>query len=164
MTFHFSVSVVLFLCFRGFALVGPFVVMIYQMLKRDFLIFFVIYMIFVIGFSQGEWLKVISLIYVVLTFDWSQHSAVKPEVALRIFLQSKKLAFKQLQVLLILSFYCNCCLRTEMCMCMQLRQLHEVIGIIRNSDLLANKNKNHKHKAESKLNSTCEMTASNFCW
>ena len=70
--------------------------MIYQMLKRDFLIFFVIYMIFVIGFSQGEWLKVISLIYVVLTFDWSQHSEVKPEVALQILLQSKKLAFKQL--------------------------------------------------------------------
>ena len=145
MTFHSPVSAVSFLCFRGFALVGPFVVMIYQMLKRDFLIFFVIYMIFVIGFSQGEWLKVlklkkslksewlkvISLIYVVLTLDWSQHSEVKPEVALRIFLQSKQLAFKQLQVLSILSFYCNCCLRTEMCM--QLRQLHEVIGIILNS-------------------------------
>ena len=43
------------LCFRGFALVGPFVVMIYQMLKKDFLIFFVIYLIFVIGFSQGKW-------------------------------------------------------------------------------------------------------------
>lgn len=41
---------------RGFALVGPFVVMIYQMLKRDFLIFFVIYMIFVIGFSQAMFL------------------------------------------------------------------------------------------------------------
>ena len=41
------------LCFRGFALVGPFVVMIYQMLRRDFIIFFIIYMIFVIGFSQG---------------------------------------------------------------------------------------------------------------
>lgn len=40
--------------FRGFALVGPFVVMIYKMLKKDFLIFFVIYMIFVIGFSQGK--------------------------------------------------------------------------------------------------------------
>ncbi|XP_068746067.1 transient receptor potential cation channel subfamily V member 5-like [Montipora capricornis] len=43
---------------RGFALVGPFVVMIYQMLKRDFLIFFVIYMIFVIGFSQAMFLVV----------------------------------------------------------------------------------------------------------
>ncbi|XP_078357292.1 uncharacterized protein LOC144642181 [Oculina patagonica] len=41
---------------RGFALVGPFVVMIYQMLKKDFLIFFVIYMIFVIGFSQAMFL------------------------------------------------------------------------------------------------------------
>ena len=30
-------------------------VMIYQMLKKDFLIFFVIYLIFVIGFSQGKW-------------------------------------------------------------------------------------------------------------
>ena len=29
--------------------------MIYQMLKKDFLIFFVIYLIFVIGFSQGKW-------------------------------------------------------------------------------------------------------------
>ena len=29
-------------------------VMIYQMLRRDFIIFFIIYMIFVIGFSQGE--------------------------------------------------------------------------------------------------------------
>jgi len=41
---------------RGFALVGPFVVMIYQMLKKDFLIFFVIYLIFVIGFSQAMFL------------------------------------------------------------------------------------------------------------
>ena len=52
----------LILCFRGFALVGPFVVMIYQMLRRDFIIFFIIYMIFVIGFSQGgEDLLVMSL-------------------------------------------------------------------------------------------------------
>jgi len=58
MTFQFPMSVFVLLCFRGFALVGPFVVMIYQMLKRDFLIFFVIYMIFVIGFSQGEYRKV----------------------------------------------------------------------------------------------------------
>ena len=43
--------------FRGFALVGPFVEMIYRMLKRDFLIFFIIYMIFVIGFSQGNYLS-----------------------------------------------------------------------------------------------------------
>ncbi|XP_029197180.2 transient receptor potential cation channel subfamily V member 6-like isoform X2 [Acropora millepora] len=43
---------------RGFALVGPFVVMIYKMLKKDFLIFFVIYMIFVIGFSQAMFLVV----------------------------------------------------------------------------------------------------------
>lgn len=41
---------------RGFALVGPFVVMIYQMLRRDFIIFFIIYMIFVIGFSQAMFL------------------------------------------------------------------------------------------------------------
>ena len=58
MTFLFLISADVFLCFRGFALVGPFVVMIYQMLKRDFLIFFVIYMIFVIGFSQGEYRKI----------------------------------------------------------------------------------------------------------
>ena len=37
-------------------------VMIYQMLRRDFIIFFIIYMIFVIGFSQGrEDLLVMSL-------------------------------------------------------------------------------------------------------
>ncbi|KAK2572384.1 Transient receptor potential cation channel subfamily V member 6 [Acropora cervicornis] len=38
--------------------IGPFVVMIYKMLKKDFLIFFVIYMIFVIGFSQAMFLVV----------------------------------------------------------------------------------------------------------
>ena len=61
MTFQIRMSAFVLLCFRGFALVGPFVVMIYQMLKRDFLIFFVIYMIFVIGFSQGKYHKVIKI-------------------------------------------------------------------------------------------------------
>jgi len=41
----------LFFC-RGFKIVGPFVVMIYKMLKGDLLRFFTIYLIFMIGFSQ----------------------------------------------------------------------------------------------------------------
>ncbi|XP_048584484.1 transient receptor potential cation channel subfamily V member 6 [Nematostella vectensis] len=43
---------------KGFQLTGPYVVMIYQMLKRDFIIFFIIYGIFVIGFSQAMFLAV----------------------------------------------------------------------------------------------------------
>ena len=81
MTFQFPISAVKFLCFRGFALVGPFVVMIYQMLKRDFLIFFVIYMIFVIGFSQGEYRKVM---FVCLMLD----NETKPAKALQNVLKS----------------------------------------------------------------------------
>ncbi|XP_076454836.1 transient receptor potential cation channel subfamily V member 5-like [Babylonia areolata] len=42
----------LFFC-RGFRIVGPFVVMIYSMIKGDLLRFFIIYSIFVIGFSQA---------------------------------------------------------------------------------------------------------------
>lgn len=41
----------LFFC-RGFRNVGPFVVMIYKMIRTDLLRFMVIYFIFVIGFSQ----------------------------------------------------------------------------------------------------------------
>ncbi|KAK3698098.1 hypothetical protein QZH41_017531, partial [Actinostola sp. cb2023] len=47
---------------KGFSLTGPYVVMIYQMLKKDFIIFFIIYMVFVIGFSQAMFL--VSLGYV----------------------------------------------------------------------------------------------------
>ncbi|XP_066276923.1 transient receptor potential cation channel subfamily V member 5-like isoform X2 [Branchiostoma lanceolatum] len=38
--------------FRGFKLVGPFVVMIYKMLKGDILRFLIIYAVFVLAFSQ----------------------------------------------------------------------------------------------------------------
>ena len=33
---------------------GPFVVMIYDMIKGDLLRFFIIYAVFVVGFSQGK--------------------------------------------------------------------------------------------------------------
>jgi len=39
---------------RGFKTVGPFVVMIYRMVMGDLLRFVSIYMVFVMGFSQGE--------------------------------------------------------------------------------------------------------------
>ncbi|ESO92828.1 hypothetical protein LOTGIDRAFT_216486 [Lottia gigantea] len=42
----------LFFC-RGFRTVGPFVVMIYKMIKGDLLRFVIIYVIFLIGFSQA---------------------------------------------------------------------------------------------------------------
>lgn len=42
----------LFFC-RGFKTVGPFVVMIYRMIMGDLLRFVSIYMVFVMGFSQG---------------------------------------------------------------------------------------------------------------
>ncbi len=44
-------------CFgcRGFKIVGPFVVMIYKMIRTDLLRFFFIYLVFVIGFSQCEY-------------------------------------------------------------------------------------------------------------
>ncbi|XP_041370435.1 transient receptor potential cation channel subfamily V member 5-like isoform X2 [Gigantopelta aegis] len=45
----------LFFC-RGFAIVGPFVVMIYNMIRGDLLRFFIIYAIFVIGFSQAMYI------------------------------------------------------------------------------------------------------------
>jgi len=40
--------------FRGFRIVGPFVVMIYKMIHTDLLRFFAIYLVFLIGFSQGN--------------------------------------------------------------------------------------------------------------
>ncbi|KAI3383722.1 hypothetical protein SNEBB_005561 [Seison nebaliae] len=42
----------LFFC-RGFKMVGPFVVMIYEMIKTDLLRFFIIYTVFIMGFSQA---------------------------------------------------------------------------------------------------------------
>lgn len=42
----------LFFC-RGFKTVGPFVVMIYRMVMGDLLRFASIYLVFVMGFSQG---------------------------------------------------------------------------------------------------------------
>jgi len=42
------------LLFRGFRIVGPFVVMIYKMIHTDLLRFFAIYLVFLIGFSQGN--------------------------------------------------------------------------------------------------------------
>lgn len=43
----------LFFC-RGFKTVGPFVVMIYRMIMGDLIRFVSIYLIFVMGFSQGN--------------------------------------------------------------------------------------------------------------
>lgn len=43
----------LFFC-RGFKTVGPFVVMIYRMIMGDLLRFVSIYLVFVMGFSQGN--------------------------------------------------------------------------------------------------------------
>nr|KAI8748501.1 transient receptor potential cation channel subfamily V member 5-like [Biomphalaria glabrata] len=42
----------LFFC-RGFRIVGPSIVMIYNMIRRDLLQFFIIYVVFIIGFSQS---------------------------------------------------------------------------------------------------------------
>lgn len=50
-----SVYVILFLFDnRGFKLVGPFIVMIYNMIAGDLLRFLIIYLIFLLGFSQGN--------------------------------------------------------------------------------------------------------------
>ena len=38
--------------YRGFRLVGPFVVMIYRMMSTDLIRFYTIYLVFAIGFSQ----------------------------------------------------------------------------------------------------------------
>lgn len=43
----------LFFC-RGFKTVGPFVVMIYRMIMGDLIRFVSIYLVFVMGFSQGN--------------------------------------------------------------------------------------------------------------
>ena len=50
-----TVVTILTLCtFSGFRKVGPFVVMIYKMIRTDLLRFMIIYIIFVVGFSQGR--------------------------------------------------------------------------------------------------------------
>ncbi|XP_071154328.1 transient receptor potential cation channel subfamily V member 5-like isoform X5 [Mytilus edulis] len=56
----------LFFC-RGFKILGPFVVMIYKMVKGDLLRFFIIYVVFIIGFSQ-------SLYLIHLNQEWSPFS------------------------------------------------------------------------------------------
>ncbi|CAG5117325.1 unnamed protein product [Candidula unifasciata] len=45
----------LFFC-RGFRIVGPSVVMIYNMIRKDLLQFFIIYLVFIIGFSQAMYI------------------------------------------------------------------------------------------------------------
>ncbi|OAF66778.1 Ubiquitin-like protein 5 [Intoshia linei] len=46
----------LFFC-RGFRILGPFVIMIYRMIKTDLFRFFVIYCIFCVGFSQALYIN-----------------------------------------------------------------------------------------------------------
>ncbi|KAK3576060.1 hypothetical protein CHS0354_018329 [Potamilus streckersoni] len=48
----------LFFC-RGFRIIGPFVVMIYKMIKGDLLRFCIIYLVFIIGFSQAFYIAFI---------------------------------------------------------------------------------------------------------
>lgn len=45
---------ILYLIFRALKFIGPFVLMIYTILSRDLSRFFMIYSIFLIGFSQGS--------------------------------------------------------------------------------------------------------------
>ena len=40
-------------------MVGPFVVMIYKMIRGDLLRFFIIYIVFLVGFSQGETFEIL---------------------------------------------------------------------------------------------------------
>lgn len=49
----FTAPYFLFFC-RGFKIVGPFVVMIYNMIAGDLLRWIIIYLVFIIGFSQGK--------------------------------------------------------------------------------------------------------------
>ena len=46
-------------------MVGPSVVMIYNMIQRDLLQFFIIYVVFIIGFSQGMYSFTVKTIVVV---------------------------------------------------------------------------------------------------
>lgn len=52
----------LFFC-RGFKTVGPFVVMIYRMIMGDLLRFVSIYLVFVMGFSQGMMKEILQVYY-----------------------------------------------------------------------------------------------------
>jgi transient receptor potential cation channel subfamily V member 5 len=63
----------IFVSFRGFKTVGPFVVMIYRMVVGDLLRFVCIYMVFVMGFSQAYYI-------IFLTFDNSEEEDPEPEL------------------------------------------------------------------------------------
>ena len=56
---YMSLTTRLFCIFRGFRIVGPFVVMIYKMVVGDLRRFLIIYLVFLIGFSQCKF----SLVY-----------------------------------------------------------------------------------------------------
>ncbi|KAK3087949.1 hypothetical protein FSP39_012710 [Pinctada imbricata] len=55
----FTAPYFLFFC-RGFKIVGPFVVMIYRMVMGDLLRWFIIYAVFIVGFSQSFYLAFIN--------------------------------------------------------------------------------------------------------
>ncbi|XP_033730840.1 transient receptor potential cation channel subfamily V member 6-like isoform X4 [Pecten maximus] len=55
MAILFTAPYFLFFC-RGFPIFGPFVVMIYKMIKGDLFRFFIIYAVFIIGFSQSMYI------------------------------------------------------------------------------------------------------------
>jgi hypothetical protein len=57
----------LFLFFRGFKILGPFVVMIYQMINGDLLRFVIIYVVFIIGFSQCKYYLYLCIFCVTLS-------------------------------------------------------------------------------------------------
>ncbi|KAL4218965.1 hypothetical protein ACF0H5_021551 [Mactra antiquata] len=51
----FTAPYFLFFC-RGFRIVGPFVIMIYKMIMGDLRRFFIIYLVFIVGFSQAMYI------------------------------------------------------------------------------------------------------------
>lgn len=52
----FTAPYFLFFC-RGVRIVGPFVIMIYKMIKGDLRRFFIIYLVFIVGFSQAFYIS-----------------------------------------------------------------------------------------------------------
>ncbi|XP_078323530.1 transient receptor potential cation channel subfamily V member 6-like isoform X9 [Crassostrea virginica] len=56
----FTAPYFLFFC-RGFKIVGPFVVMIYNMIAGDLLRWIIIYLVFIIGFSQAMYIVFLSV-------------------------------------------------------------------------------------------------------
>ncbi|CAL1545613.1 unnamed protein product [Lymnaea stagnalis] len=68
----------LFFC-RGFRIVGPSVVMIYNMIRKDLFQFFIIYVVFIIGFSQAVHIPFHTLEYV----DHSQCKCNKTELVFK---------------------------------------------------------------------------------